>query len=145
MAKELVRRDPFDVFTPFFNLNRTWSRMLDNVPGERHERMLVPAMDVIESEDHLVITAELPGMAKDAVKITIENGVLTLSGEKKFEHEEEHKDFHSMERRYGAFHRSVTLPRQLDADKAEASFENGVVTIRIPRSEEAKPKQLEIK
>jgi len=144
MAKELVRRDPFDVFTPFFNLNRTFNRMLD-VPGERNERMLVPAMDVVESEDHLVISAELPGMSKDAVKITIENGVLTLSGEKKYEQVEEHKDFHSMERRFGSFHRSVTLPRQLDADKAEASFENGVLTIRIPRSEEAKPKQLEIR
>ena len=143
MAKELVRRDPFDVFTPFFNLNRSWNRMLDSAAGE--ERMLVPAMDIVETEDHLVISTELPGMKKDAVKITIENGVLTVSGEKKFEKEAQHKDYHTMERRFGSFHRSVTLPRQLSAENAEAAFEDGVLTIRIPRSEEAKPKQLEIK
>lgn len=143
MAKELVRRDPFDVFTPFFNLNRSWNRMLDSAAGE--ERMLVPAMDIVETENHLVISTELPGLKKDAVKITVENGVLTISGEKKFEKEEQSKDYHTMERRFGSFHRSVTLPRQLSPDKAEAGFEDGVLTIRIPRSEEAKPKQLEIK
>ena len=84
-------------------------------------------------------------MKKNDVKITIENGVLTISGEKKFEKEETHKDFHRVERRFGAFHRSVNLPRQLDANTAEAAFEDGVLTVRIPRSEAAKPKQLEIK
>ena len=75
----------------------------------------------------------------------IENGVLAISGEKKTESEEEKKGFHLMERRFGSFHRTVTLPRKLDSSKAEASFGDGVLAIRIPRSEEAKPRELEIK
>lgn len=145
MSKEMVRRDPVDAVASFFNLSRQWDRAFAPFDGERGERMMMPAMDVVESEDALAIAVELPGMKKDAVKITIENGVLTISGEKTFEKDENHKDFHRVERRFGAFHRSVTLPRQLDAEKAEAGFEDGVLTIRIPRSEAAKPKQLEIK
>jgi len=145
MAKQLVRRDPFDVFAPFMSLGRQWDRMFGTADGEHGERMMVPPMDVAESPDALTITAELPGLKKDAVKITIENGVLTLSGEKKFEKEEKTKDYHCVERRFGTFHRSVTLPSQVDAEKAQAQFEDGVLTITIPRLEAAKPKHLEIK
>jgi len=145
MAKEMVRRDPFDVFAPFLNLNRSWNSVLEGLQGERGERMLVPAMDVMEGEDHLEISTELPGLKKADVKITIENGVLTISGEKRFEKEDKQKDFHRMERRFGSFHRSITLPRELDTEKADASFADGVLTIRIPRTEASKPKQLEIK
>ena len=146
MGKAMVRRDPFDVFAPFFHLNRRWGDALRGFYGDETEnRMIVPAMDVAETEDELVLMAELPGLPKDELKITIEEGVLTISGEKKLVKEEKAKDYHLVERRYGKFHREVTLPSQVDASKAEASFEDGVLTIRIPRSEEAKPKQLEIK
>ena len=145
MPKEMVRREPLDVFSPFFNFSRTFDRAVESLQADRGQRAIVPAMDVVEAEDHLLITAELPGMKKDAVKITIENGVLAISGEKKTESDEEKKGFHLMERRFGSFHRTVTLPRKLDAGKAEASFEDGVLAIRIPRSEEAKPRELDIK
>lgn len=145
MAQETVRRDPLEVFAPFFNLSRPLNRVIEGLEGERGDRMVMPAMDVVETEEHLTISTELPGMKKDAVKITIENGVLTISGEKTFEKDETKRDFHRVERRFGSFRRSVTLPRELDANQAEASFEDGVLTIRIPRSEAAKPKQLEIR
>jgi HSP20 family protein len=103
-----------------------------------------PAMDIAESEDELTISVELPGLKKDDVKLSIENGVLTLSGEKRFESEEKKQDYHRVERSYGSFHRSISLPSQMDAANAEASFEDGVLEIRIPRAETAKPKQIEI-
>jgi len=145
MANEIARREPLDVFSPFFNFSRTWDRAVESLQSDRGQRSIVPAMDVVEAEDHLLITTELPGMKKEDVKITIENGVLAISGEKKNASEEEQKGFHLMERRFGAFRRTVTLPRKLDAAKAQASFEDGVLAVRIPRSEEAKPRELEIK
>ena len=112
--------------------------------NDRGPQMVMPAMNVVEGEDHLLISAELPGVPKDAVKITIENGVLTVAGEKKSDADESQKGFHLMERRFGSFRRTVTLSRKLDANKAEASYADGVLTIRIPRSEEAMPRELEI-
>ena len=144
MSKETLRRDSLDVLTPFFNLTRTWDRAVESQQADRGQRMVMPAMNVIEGEDYLLISAELPGVPKDSVKITVENGVLAVSGEKKNDAEETQKGFHLMERRFGAFHRTVTLSRKLDASKAEASYADGVLTIRIPRSEEAKPRELEI-
>ena len=145
MGKDLVRRDPFDVFAPFVHFNRRWNEAFRGVYGdEPTNRMIVPAMDVVETQDELVLTAELPGLPKEEVKITIEDGVLTISGEKKFEKKEEGKDYYLVERRYGTFHREVTLPSQVDASKALASFENGVLTIRVPKAEAAKPREIEI-
>ena len=144
MAKQLVRRDPYDVLSPFFAFSRRFNDLLAEHPAENGSRMLAPAMDVSETENGLTISAELPGLAKKDVKITIENGVLTLSGEKSSVKTEEKKDFHCVERRFGTFHRQVSLPTQVDPDRAQASFENGVLTIEIPKLEAAKPKQLEI-
>jgi len=145
MSNDTLRRSSLDVLTPFFNLSRTWDRAVEGQQADRGQRMVMPAMNVIEAEDHLLISTELPGVPKDSVQITIENGVLAISGEKMSDAEETQKAFHLMERRFGKFHRTVTLSRKLDANKAEASYADGVLTIRIPRSEEAKPKQLEIK
>lgn len=144
MSNDTLRRSSLDVLTPFFNLSRTWDRAVEAQQADRGQRMVMPAMNVVEADDHLLISTELPGVPKDAVKITIENGVLAISGEKKSDAEETQKAFHLMERRFGEFHRTVTLSRKLDANKAEASYADGVLTIRIPRSEEAKPRELEI-
>ena len=144
MAKHLVHRDPFDVLSPFFAFSRRFNDLLPDGPSESGDQMILPAMDVAESEDSLTIHAELPGLKKDEVKITIENGVLTLSGEKRLVKEEKKNDFHLVERRYGTFRRQITLPSQMDPDKAKASFEDGVLKVEIPKLEIAKPKQLEI-
>ncbi|MHC5009460.1 MAG: Hsp20/alpha crystallin family protein [Planctomycetota bacterium] len=142
MTKTIVRRDPFDVLNPFFSFPRSFGDWFGGAEGEG--RMIQPAMDVAETEDGLTITAELPGLKKDDVHITLEDGVLSISGEKKFEKEEKEKNYHRVERRYGAFHRSFTLPAGVDASKATASFEDGVLTIALPKTEAAKPRQLKI-
>ena len=141
-SKNLTRRDPLDVFGTLLDAGRHWDDVL-----RRHvdaDRMIAPAVDISESEHGLIVSAELPGLRKDQVKLTIEDGVLTISGEKKFEEEKKGTDYHRVERRYGSFHRSFTMPSGVDADKAKAKFEDGVLTIEIPKSEAAKPKQLTI-
>lgn len=140
--KNISRRDPLDVFGTLLDAGRRWDDVL-----RRHveaDRMIVPAVDISESPQGLTVSAELPGLKKDEVKLTIEDGVLTLSGEKKFEEEKKGKDYHRVERRYGSFHRSFTLPTGIDADQAKARFEDGVLTVEIPKSEAAKPKHLTI-
>ncbi len=108
-------------------------------------RALRPAMDVEEDENHITVKTELAGVPKDDVNITIEDGVLTITGEKRSDRETKDKNYHLVERSFGAFHRSLTLPSGVDADKAAATFEDGVLKIEIPKSEAAKPKKLEIK
>ena len=144
MSRNMIRRNPFQVFAPFIDFANDWDGLFGPADGSRQGRTMKPAMDIAESEEELTISVELPGMKKDDVKLSIENGVLTLSGEKRFENEEKKKDYHRVERSYGSFHRSISLPSQLDTAQAEASFEDGVLEIRIPRAETAKPKQIEI-
>lgn len=104
-----------------------------------------PAVDVVENEDGIVVSAELPGLAPSDLKITVENGVLSISGERKQEREEKKAEYHLVERQYGKFERSFQLPRTVDADKVKAKFENGVLNIELPKLAQAKPKQIEIK
>ena len=101
----------------------------------------MPAMEIVEKDDALVVTAELPGIAPSAVDISVEDGVLTISGEKKEEHEES-KDsgrYHMWERRYGGFRRSFTLPQAVDAEKITAKSDAGILTVTLPKSKKAKP------
>ena len=144
MATQLVRRDPYDVFSPFFAFSRRFNDLLSEGTAENGVRMLVPATDVAETEDGLQISVELPGLKKEDVKLRIENGVLTLSGEKSTQKEEKKTELHCVERRFGAFRRQISLPSQVDAGKAKASFEDGVLTIEIPKLEAAKPRELQI-
>jgi len=102
------------------------------------------AMDVTESSEALTISAELPGMAKSDVTITIEDVVLSISGEKKSKAEKKEEGYHLIERSYGSFHRSLKLPRLVDTGAAKASFEDGVLMIELPKQEQIKPKRLEI-
>lgn len=106
-----------------------------------------PVVDVHETADELVLHAELPGMAPEDVDVSVENGVLTISGEKKqeFAQGEEEADYHLVERRYGRFERRFSLPRTVDAEKVDAEFSNGVLTVSLPKSEKAKPRKIEIK
>ena len=105
---------------------------------------LRPALDVSESEDAITVSIELPGLDKDAVQVSIEDGVLTVTGEKKSSEDRKEDSFHIVERRYGSFSRSLTLPTTVNPDQADARFENGVLTIRLPKHEQVKPKRLEI-
>lgn len=104
-----------------------------------------PSVDIFESQDKIVLEAELAGMKPEEVDISIENNVITLKGERNFEKKEESENYHRVERSYGSFTRSFTLPRTVIGDEAEASFENGVLRITLPKREEAKARKIEIK
>jgi HSP20 family protein len=112
--------------------------------GNARARRWVPAMDLVETDEHLVLRADLPGLGKDDVNIEIKDGALTVSGERRAEHEEKSEGFYRIERAFGGFSRSLTLPDGVDADKVDASFDNGVLQVRIPKPAERKPHRVEI-
>lgn len=103
-----------------------------------------PAVDVFETKDAVELRAELPGMSASDVDISIENDVLTLSGERKMEKDVKEENYHRVERSYGCFTRSFSLPRRVQKDKVKAKFVNGVLHVVLPKAEEAKPKQIKI-
>ena len=105
----------------------------------------MPMVDIAEDDKEYLITAELPEVKKDDVRVTVENGVLTLTGERKFEKEENNKRWHRVERSYGSFARSFTLPGDSDAAKVNAEFKEGMLTVRVAKSEASRPKQIEVK
>lgn len=123
-----------DIFRPFGALSRE---------GLRTDAWL-PAVDIRETEESFEFTAELPGLTKDNVNITVENKVLTLTGERKWEDEENKNSYHRVERAYGSFSRSFTLPGTVNPDKVEAKFDNGLLTISVLKADEIKPRQIEI-
>ena len=105
----------------------------------------LPAVDIVENENEYTVNVELPGVNKDDVKITVANDVLTVRGEKKMEKETKDRNYRRTERTYGSFQRSFTLPTHVKSDKIEANYNNGVLTITLPKVEEAKPKEIEVK
>jgi HSP20 family protein len=105
----------------------------------------MPPVDIYQNGEHeLVLKAELPDMNRDDIDITVENFVLTIKGEKKFANDVKEEQFHHVERRYGTFSRSFSLPQTVDASKVAAEYKNGVLTVRLPLREEAKPRQIKV-
>ena len=104
-----------------------------------------PALDISERKDAYLVTVELPGLKSEDLDITMEDGLLTIKGERQFTSESSEQQFHRVERRYGAFRRSITLPAQVQADHIEATFDNGVLQIVVPKAEEAKPKRIQVR
>jgi len=105
----------------------------------------VPPVDIFQNGDHeLVLKAELPDMTRDDIDITVDNGTLTLRGEKKFSAEVKEEQFHRIERRYGTFSRSFSLPQTVDPGKVSAEYKHGVLTVRLPLREEAKPRSIKV-
>ena len=104
-----------------------------------------PALDISERKDAYLVTVELPGVEPDDLEITLEDGLLTIQGERQFTSESSEQQFHRIERRYGAFRRSITLPAQVQAEQIQASFDNGVLQIVVPKMEEAKPKRIQVR
>jgi len=120
-------------------------RKSNAITEEMENAVWAPLTDIYEDENNYLVKVDLPGVAKDDLKISYENGSLAISGERKSEKETKDAKFHRVERTYGKFYRSFTLPQQIHSDKIEAEFSNGQLEITIPKSEEAKPKQLQIK
>jgi HSP20 family protein len=104
-----------------------------------------PACDIYETADELIVKAELPEVKKEDVRVSIENNILTIRGERKFEAETKEEDYHRIERKYGEFTRGFALPNFVDAGKVNAEFKDGVLRVTLPKREETKPKQVEVK
>ncbi len=104
----------------------------------------IPAMDLVETEDNLVLRADLPGMSEKDLTIEIKDGVLTISGERRAEHEEKGEGFHRVERSFGSFSRALSLPEGVNANQVAADFRDGVLEVRIPKPEHSKPTRVEI-
>jgi HSP20 family protein len=148
MQKTLSRWEPLQEMEEFQNrLSTLFGRPLRRGNG-REEITLpdwTPLADITEDEKEYLIKLDLPEMKKEDVKVTVENGVLTVSGERKFEKEEKNKKHHRVERGYGTFMRRFPLPDDADANKINAEFKNGLLTVHLPKSEHAQPKQIDVK
>jgi HSP20 family protein len=103
-----------------------------------------PAVDLYEDKDHLIVRAELPGMTKDSIDISLHEGILTLSGERKAEELPEGSEAYRSERFYGRFQRSFDLPKPVEAERVQASYRDGILTVTLPKTEEAKPRQIQV-
>jgi HSP20 family protein len=133
----LIRPEPFSQ-----EFDRLFSSLFDN--GGRQAQRWVPAMDLVEADDHFVLKVDLPGLAEDDVTIEVQDNALTISGSREAEHERKEKGWYRLERSYGSFSRSLTLPDGVDADKVEANFDRGVLEVRVPKPEERKPRRIAI-
>ncbi|HXG52833.1 MAG TPA: Hsp20/alpha crystallin family protein [candidate division Zixibacteria bacterium] len=147
---------PWRPFMDFRRWEREMDRMMDEFFGRavrpwwpvwgREDREIVsPAMDVYEEKDEIVVKAELPGMKKDDIEVNISDSQLILKGEKKREEKIEEENYYRCERSYGAFYRAIDLPKEVQADKIKASFRDGVLEVRLPKSEEAKTREIKVK
>ena len=129
-------------------LSWLWGRRPAKGEGEKEAISVAewsPLVDITEDEKEYLIKAELPEMKKDDVKLTVENNVLCISGERKYEKEEKDKKYHRVERAYGSFMRSFTLPDDADGTKVAAEYKDGILKVHLPKSEKAKPKSIEVK
>jgi HSP20 family protein len=141
----LTRWDPFRELSVLQDrMNRLFQ---DFAP--RHEQELtagnfVPPVDIYEDEQSVTLKVEVPGLDPKDVDVQVENNTLTIKGERKFEKEEKEENFHRIERRYGSFVRSFTLPSSVDTDKVKADYEHGVLKIQLAKRAEAKPKQIKV-
>jgi HSP20 family protein len=146
----LVRWDPVrEIDTLQGEMNRLFSTFFDTPTGRsggngNATRRWIPAMDLTETGEHFVLKADLPGVAESDVNIEVENNVLTISGERKTEHEEKHEGYYRLERAMGSFARSLTLPEGIDAGAVTASYDNGVLEVRIPKPVQAQPRRVQI-
>jgi HSP20 family protein len=130
-------------------MNRLFNTFFDsstprNGAGRAVARRWIPAIDVVETDEHFVLRADLPGLSENDVKIEVEDNVLTVSGERKTEHEQSGKAYYRSERSFGSFSRSLTLPEGVDADAIQASFDTGVLEVQIPKPEQHKPRKVQI-
>jgi HSP20 family protein len=137
------RWDPFDELATLRNrVDRLWGRLTAD-----EEPLLTnwsPTSDIVETKDDLVIKAELPGLEQKDVNVEIENGVLTIKGERKAETEAVEKGYRRIERSYGSFFRSFTLPPNVEAEKISATFTNGLLEVHMPKKEGAKPRSIKV-
>lgn len=152
----LTRWEPAMRWNPFRELEemeRRLSSFFGHAPiagsGDKKEAIAVaewsPLVDISEDDKEYVIKAEIPEMKKEDIKLNVQNDVLTITGERKYEKEEKNKKYHRVERAYGSFMRSFTLPEDADGTKVAADYKDGLLKVHLPKSEKAKPKAIEVK
>jgi HSP20 family protein len=144
----IVRWDPFRELEDMSErLNRVFSRPSVRNTGKENLTVAdwMPTVDISETEGEYLIKAELPEVRKEDVKVTVENGVLTLQGERRQEKDEKGKRFHRVERSYGSFVRSFSLPESVDDGAVKAEYKDGVLNLHLPKSEKVKPKAIDVK
>ena len=144
----LTKWDPFkDLLTLQDRMNRLFDESVRNVkPGDEALSSAIwsPAVDIYETDDEVVVKAELPEINQKDIDIQIENNTVTLRGERKFNKETKKENFHRIERAYGSFSRSFTLPSTIDQEKIRADYKDGILKISMPKREETKPKQIKV-
>ena len=147
MAWELTTWRPFrDLDRMRGEMDRLWEAFFEGRPRRRtDEGEWIPSVDVSETKNDLVVKAELPGMDPKDIDISLSDGHLIIRGEKKQEREEKEEDYHFIERSYGSFTRSIQLPKEVKHDKINASYKNGILKVVLPKSEEAKTKEIKIR
>jgi HSP20 family protein len=141
--KHFRRRDPFQ---ELLNLRDDMDRLFDTFFGRAPEEnggFWSPTVDIEEDNENYLVKAELPGITKDDIKISVRGNLITLSGERR--HTSETKTFHRIERSYGRFSRTITLPSDVDSDKVKAIYKDGIVMVILPKPESTKPKEIEVK
>ena len=156
--KEAKAVTPWRPFMDLTRWERDMDRMMEDFFGRRARpwrpdrwfrgdefEVRPPAIDLFEEKDDIVVKAELPGMAKDNIEVNLTDNLLTIKGEKKKEEEVKEENYYRSERAYGSFVRNIELPKAVHADKVKASFKNGILEVRIPKTEEAKAKEIKVK
>lgn len=155
-SKAVATREPAEVVSRWEDMDRWFDRMFEDwrrpFPSLfRSERwwptvsLRMPALDVYEEKDDVVVKAEFPGLSKDNIEVQVAGNILTIKGEKKKEEEVKEEDYYRSERSYGAFARSVQLPTGVKTDQVKATFKNGILEVRMPKTEEAKKKAISVK
>jgi HSP20 family protein len=153
---QLARINPLSSFTRWNpareleDIEKRFASLLPSLTGNGESETLTvaewsPSVDISEDDKEYVVKAELPEVKKEDVKVNVEDGILTITGERKFEKEEKGKKYHRIERSYGNFTRSFTLPEVVKSDKVSAEFKDGLLHVRLPKDENAKPKSIAIK
>ncbi len=142
---DLIRWSPVDdLFDIQDNINKVFGNYLSARGGQAKVIGWMPPVDITESENEFLIKADIPGMKKEDIKISLDDNTLTISGERKEEKEEKGKNFVKKEKAFGSFMRSFSLPHSVDAKGIKASYKEGVLSVNVPKSEESKPREIKI-
>lgn len=143
MVKDLARWDPFK---ELLSLRDEFDRIFKEyfIRPEKMDEEWFPMLDMKEDAESIVVNIEVPGVKKDDIKVTLRGNQLIVTGERKFEKEKKDETYHRIERSYGKFQRVITIPVEVDQSKIKATYENGILSITLPKTEKEKPKEIEI-
>ena len=145
MARNIVTWDPFrEMTTMRDDMERFFDSMIGRYPRERSEGLWAPAIDVEETNEAMVVRAELPGMKREEIKVTVADDTVTISGERRHEAEQKGKTFHRVERAFGTFQRTIVLPVSIQGDRAAASYKAGVLELVLPKAERVKAHEIAV-